>query len=136
MVKHSEHDRLHYDSVLNRPAAKASGVLKRPAAAADVSDQPLTAKLLQEKYGDLLQQAPLSDCPSAYLLHSALSRRKIGVSMGTVRTWWQKYKHGEIQFSASSCKELQEKYGDIVKVLTVNNSSAYLLVRALRDREQ
>ena len=60
---------------------------------------------------------------------------KIGVAMGTVRTWWQKYKHGEIQFSASSCKELQEKYGDIVKCLAVNNSSAYLLVRALRDRE-
>ena len=37
--------------------------------------------------------------------------------------------------AASSGKELQEKYGDIVKVLAVNNSSAYLLVRALRDRE-
>jgi hypothetical protein len=111
--------------------------LKRPAAAAAaVSDQVLTAKRLQEQYGGLLQEQ-YGDCPSVYLLHSALSRRKppIDVSMATVKTWWEKYKHGEIQYSVSNSKELQDKYGDIVRVLAVNKSSAYLLVRALRDRE-
>ena len=29
---------------------------------------PLTAKQLQDEYGDLLQQPPLCDCPSAYLV--------------------------------------------------------------------
>ena len=55
--------------------------------------------------------------------------------MATVKTWWLKYQHGEIQLSASSGKELQNKYSDIVATLAVNNSSAYLLVRALRDRD-
>ena len=98
---------------------------------------PLSAKQLQEQYGELLQSPPLSECPSAYLLHSALSSRRppIDVSMAAVKTWWQKYKHGQIQLSVSSAKELQEKYGDIVKALAVNNSSSYLLVKALRDGE-
>ena len=54
MVRHSEHDRLHYASVLKRPAANASGVLKRPAAAVAAADEPrLTAKLLQDEHGAL-----------------------------------------------------------------------------------
>ena len=137
MVRHLEHDRLHYAAVLKRPAAKASGILKRPAAAvAAVAEPRLTATLLQDEHGALLQQPPFSACPSAYLLHSALSKRTppIAVSMATVKTWWLKYKHGEIQFSASSGKELHDKYGDTVQGLAVTNSSAYLLVRALRDR--
>ena len=55
--------------------------------------------------------------------------------MATVKTWWLKYKHGGVQFSASSGKDLHDKYSDIVTTLAVNNSSAYLLVRALRDRD-
>ena len=86
MVRHLEHDRLHYAAVLKRPAAKASGILKRPAAAvAAVAEPRLTAKLLQDEHGALLQQPP-SACPSAYLLHSALSKRTppIVVSMATL----------------------------------------------------
>ena len=98
---------------------------------------PLSAKQLQEQYGELLQQPPLSECPSAYLLHIALSRMRppIDVSSAAVKTWWQKYKQGQIELSVSSAKELQEKYGDIAKALAVNNSSGYLLVKALRDGE-
>ena len=120
---------------LNVLRKRSGGVLKRPAA--PVSGHSLTAKELQDQYGDLLQQTHFSECPSAYLLHSALSRRTppIHVSMGAVKTWCQKYKHGNVQFSVSSCKELHEKYGDLVNVLAVNSPSAYLLVRALRDRE-
>ena len=138
MVRHLEHDRLHYAAVLKRPAAHVSSILKRPAAAvAAVAAPRLTAKLLQDEHGALLQQPPFSACPSAYLLHSALSKRTppIAVSMATVKTWWLKYKHGEIQFSASSGKELQDKYSEFVTTLAVNNSSAYLLVKALRDRD-
>ena len=70
-------------------------------------------------------------------MHSALSRREppIDVSMAAVKTWWQKYKHGVIQYSVSNAKDLHDKYGDIVKSLAVSNSSAYLLVKALRNRE-
>ena len=98
---------------------------------------PLSAQQLHDQYGELLQQPPLSECPSAYLLHSALSSRSppIDVSIAAVNTWWKKYKHGQIQLSVSSAKELHEKYGDIAKALAVNNSSAYLLVKALRDGE-
>ena len=134
MVRHLEHDRLHYAAVLKRPAAHGSSILKRPAAA--VAAPRLTATLLQDEHGALLQQPPFSGCPSAYLLHSALSKRTppIAVSMATVKTWWLKYKHGDIEFAVKSGTELQDKYGDIAKELAVNNSSAYLLVRALRDR--
>ena len=134
MVRHLEHDRLHYAAVLKRPASHASSILKRPAAA--VAAPRLTATLLQDEHGALLQQPPFSGCPSAYLLHSALSKRTppIAVSMATVKTWWLKYKHGDIEFAVKSGTELQDKYGDIAKELAVNNSSAYLLVRALRDR--
>ena len=94
----------------------------------------LSAKELQAQYGDLLQQAPLSECPSAYLLHSALRRRSppIDVSAGVVRSWWNTYKAGRVELTVSSAKELEEKYGDLVKALAVNNTSGYLLVRALR----
>ena len=97
----------------------------------------LSAKELQAQYGELLQQAPLSECPSAYLLHSALRRRSppIDVSAGAVRSWWNTYKAGQVELSVSTAKELQEKYGDIAKALAVNNSSGYLLVKALRDGE-
>ena len=114
---------------LNVLLKRSGGVLKRPAA--PVSGHSLTAKELQDQYGDLLQQTHLSEYPSAYFLHSALSRRTPPIHV----SWYQKYKHGNVQFSVSSCKELHEKYRDLVNVLAVNSPSAYLLVRALRNRE-
>ena len=70
-------------------------------------------------------------------MHNALSRREppIDVSMAAVKTWWQKYKHGVIQYSVSNAKDLHDKSGDIAKSLAISNSSAYLLVKALRNRE-
>ena len=98
---------------------------------------PLSAQQLHQQYGELLQQPPFCNAASPYLLHIALSNRSpaIDVSMAAVKTWWQKYKQGQIELSVSSAKELQEKYGDIAKALAVNNSSGYLLVKALRDGE-
>ena len=98
---------------------------------------PLSGKQLHDQYGELLQQPPFCTAASPYLLHIALSSRSppIDVSIAAVNTWWKKYKHGQIQLSVSSAKELQEKYGDIAKALAVNNSSGYLLVKALRDGE-
>ena len=98
---------------------------------------PLSAQQLHQQYGELLQQPPFCNAASPYLLHIALSKRSppIDVSMAAVKTWWQKYKHGPIELSVSTAKELQEKYGDIAKALAVDNYSGYLLVKALRDGE-
>ena len=80
---------------------------------------------------------PLSEFPSAYLLHSALSRRKppIDVSMTAVRTWWDKYRHGQVQASVSNAKDLDDKYGEIVRRLATEHRSAYKLTAALKKMD-
>ena len=95
---------------------------------------PLNAQQLEQQYGALLRQSPLSECPSAYLLHRAVASRTppIDVSAGAVREWWNTYKAGQVEHTVSSAKALEEQYGDRAKALAVNNTSGYLLVRALR----
>ena len=102
-----------------------------------VAMSALSANELQGRYASLLAQPPFCHAASPYLLHRALSSRRppIDVSLAAVKTWWEKCKIGQIELSVSSAKELEEKYGDIVKALAVNNSSAYLLAKALRSGE-
>ena len=70
----------------------------------------LSAKELQEQYAHLLTSPPCSHASSPYFLHCALSNitPRIGVSMSAVKTWWQKYKPGQVEFTVSSAKELEE----------------------------
>ena len=99
--------------------------------------QSLTAKDLQAKYGQLLQQPPFSDCGTAYLLHEALTKRKppIAVKYSAVRIWWDKHRVSGGQKSVQNAKELEEKYGDILRPLAVENNTAYKLCDALKKRD-
>ena len=76
----------------------------------------LTATELREQYGSLLLEPPFCEAPSPYLLHQALGQKRppVKVSYAAVRTWWNKYRVGGEQ-SVQSAKELDEKYGDVLR---------------------
>jgi len=94
----------------------------------------LTTKSLEDGYGSTLRTPPYSACTSAYLLHAAITRDLgIDVTYATVRYWYDKYRfHGEL--SARSAAEANDKYGEILQALSVDNSTAYKLCKALRER--
>ena len=50
----------------------------------------LSSSDLQSIHSHVLSQPPLSDCPSPYLLHAALTKRRppIVVSHAAVKHWW------------------------------------------------
>ena len=77
------------------------------------SSSGLSAKELQEQYGDVLAQPPLLDSPSAYLLHQALTTRQppIPVSYAAVRAWYGKYRVAPGAQSIATAKDLEDKYG-------------------------
>ena len=98
------------------------------------SSSGLSAKELQEQYGDVLAQPPLSDSPSPYLLHQALTTRQppIPVSYAAVRTWYGKYRVAPGAQSVATAKDLEEKYGHSIRHLAVQNNTPYKLCKALR----
>ena len=95
----------------------------------------VSAWQLEEQYGKLLRQTPYSDAASAYLLHQALKKKTppVNVSYSAVRTWWSNHRT-PAEASIKNAAELQAKYGDVLRSLAVDNPSAYLLVKALRER--
>ena len=97
----------------------------------------LTAKQLHEQYADLLSQPPFSEATSAYLLHLALTSRQppIQVSHGAVKQWWKTYKVAAGAGALKSAQELEDKYGDSIRPLVVDNPTAYKFCQALRKRE-
>ena len=76
----------------------------------------LSASELQEQFAHLLTVPPCSQASSPYLLHGALSSitPRIDVSSSAVKTWWIKYGPGRVEFTVSTAKDLDEKYGHIV----------------------
>ena len=94
----------------------------------------ISCKSLEEQYGDVLRQAPYSACSSAYLLHAAVTRDlNLSVTYATVRYWFDKYRtRGEL--SAESAADANERYGDLLQSLAADNSTAYRLCKALRER--
>ena len=76
-----------------------------------MSSPSLTAIQLHERYSVILSQAPLSEFPSPYLLHKALTSQRpvIKVSHGAVKTWWNKYRQqaaSEVALTAADFDEV------------------------------
>ena len=89
----------------------------------------LTARELQEQYGDVLASAPLCECSSASRLHTALSARQppVEVSLGAVRIWWDKYKLPEGAETVTSDQDLEDRFGDSIRHLALEYPTSFKL---------
>ena len=92
----------------------------------------LTAPQFGKRYGALCREEYPDHGHGA--LHTALAGRQppIVVSPGVLRQWIQRSIKPADAITVTSTKELQEKYGDVVKQLVVHNATAYKLCQALR----
>ena len=97
----------------------------------------LTARELQEQYGDVLASAPFRDCSSPVFLHGALASRDplVEVSIGAVRMWWDKYKLPEGAETVTSAQDLEHRFGDGIRHLAREYPTSFKLCKALRKRE-
>ena len=95
-------------------APKGKAKAKAKAVAKAKAPVFISTKDLEARHADLLAQAPYVHCPTAFLLHKALHTRTppIMVTMQTVKEYLKKQSIG--QMSATTAKELHEKYGAIV----------------------
>ena len=94
------------------------------------SSRGLSALDLHQQYGGILAQQPLCDCPSAYLLHAALTRRSppIAVSYAEVRLWWGKYRVIPGCIQVDSAQALEEQYGDDIRHLAQDCQFIYVYI--------
>ena len=91
---------------------------------------------LQEVHGVMLSQLPFSACPSAFLLHKALTGMAppVPVTMGAVKTWWTQYRTAAATAAASkvgSAEDFEKRYGDRARGLVAEHPSAHKLCKAL-----
>ena len=95
----------------------------------------LTAKLFQERYGDLVSEH-FSQYTTAYTLRVALSQRKppIIVTDGMLKIWFAKFRLASDAVTVSSAEELNTRYGDFLPAFAAPNHSAYRLMRVLKGR--
>ena len=97
----------------------------------------LTARELQEQYGELLCQPPFQQCSTGYLLQQALAARQppIPVSAKVASLWLMQYRVPEGAQTVSSARDLEERYGDTIRHLGLEYPTAYKFSRALREME-
>ena len=95
-------------------APKGKAKAKAKAVAKAKAPVFISTKDLQARHAGLLSQAPYVECQSAFLLHKALHARRppIMVTIQTVKEYFKKQSIG--QLSATTAKDLHEKYGPIV----------------------
>ena len=95
-------------------APKGKAKAKAKAVAKAKAPVFISTKDLQARHAGLLSQAPYVECQSAFLLHKALHARRppIMVTIQTVKEYFKKQSIG--QASATTAKDLHEKYGPIV----------------------
>jgi hypothetical protein len=96
-----------------------------------------TAAQLQAWLGPALDVPPLSLAPSPYLLHIALVRSYPGlcVTSACVKTWWDLCKVGNEHLRITSMQELEDKHGDLIRPLAVENKTSFKLCKAMRDMD-
>ena len=95
----------------------------------------LTAAEFQQRYGDLVAQE-YADYTTPRTLSKALEKRKppIFVTDGVLRNWFANCRIPADAVKVSSALDLNEKCGTFLGALAANNSSAFLLGRALKTR--
>ena len=95
----------------------------------------LTATPPEERYGVLLR-SELSEYTSHKALRTVLEQRQppIDVSEGVLRQWLETPMKPLDASTVSSTEDLQEKYGDGVKVLVKEHATAYKICKALRSQ--
>ena len=95
----------------------------------------LTAKLFQERYGDIVSEH-FSQYTTAYTLRVALSQRKppIIVTDGMLKIWFAKFRLASDAVTVSSAEDLNTRYGDLLPALAAQNPSAYRLMRVLKEQ--
>ena len=95
----------------------------------------LTTKAFEEQYGDLVRQ-DFSQYTTAHTLRKALEDRHptVNVSVGVLKVWLATKNIPEEAVKVSSCTELQEQYGKVLKSLAEENPTAYKLCIALKRR--
>ena len=101
-------------------APKAKFKAKAKAKAKVLPPPSIDASSLQATHGDMLLQAPYSQCPSPFLLHKALHHRvpAVQVSMGVVKHWWTQHRAGT-QSDVSSAQQLNDKHRDRLMTLVL-----------------
>jgi hypothetical protein len=98
----------------------------------------LSAKDLQDRYGEMLQELPYCNAASEYYLHKALTSRRppLRITLAVVKQWWKKYKVLGGEQSVRNAQELDDQYGDIVRELAAESGTPFTLARALRERAE
>ena len=96
----------------------------------------LTAKEFESKYGAMVR-CEYGDVATPRMLGNALRARRpaIEVSEGVLKVWFSNSRSPAGGEKVSSALELNEKYRDVVAELAKKHETAYLLGKALRERD-
>ena len=95
----------------------------------------ITAADFEEIYGDLVR-SEYSDVIRERALSNVLVARETPVIVphGVLRVWLRKYKSSGA-VTVTSIQDLQDKYGDVVRVLLTVHDTPYKLAKALRTTQ-
>ena len=120
-----------------RPKAKAKAHAKAKAKPCPARHaKSLSAVELEERYGAVLAAPPYAEMKSAYLLHRALVLAHPAVAFGypACRIWWTKHRVMAGGIRLSSSREVEEKYGAVLREETMTDASVFMFQKALEAR--
>ena len=108
---------------------KAAGLKPKPGA-------KMTAKEFESKYGATVRRK-YGDVATPRMLLNALRAEEpaIKVSEGVLKNWFANHRLPAGAEKVSTALELNEQYGDVVAELVEKHETAYLLGKALRERD-
>jgi hypothetical protein len=95
----------------------------------------ITALQFEKRYGAMCR-GEYSEYSGCDALRTVLLKRQppIDVPVGVLRLWLKRSVKPADAITVSSTKELQEKYGAVVKLLATEHATAYKLCQALRSQ--
>ena len=93
-----------------------------------------TSDALHAKYGAELVRPPLLDVASPHLLRKALAKRAppVHVTEQVCRSWFSRYRVPATGVSVTNLQELEDGYGDAIRLVASQHPTAYRLAKALR----
>ena len=96
----------------------------------------ITAPQFEKRYGAMCR-GEYSEYSGCDALRIVLLKRQppIDVPVGVLRLWLKRSVKPADAITVSSTKELQEKYGAVVKLLATEHATAYKLCQALRSQK-
>ena len=96
---------------------------------------PLTARQLHERYGELLSSPPFSEAQSYRVLHRMLSQHSepIQVTPKTVQVYLSKYRVAAGAVTVDSAEDLEQRFGDGIRHLSLEYKTSFRLCNALRE---